>query len=520
MCAFRAALVTALLFFIGSARVLAQDVTLTSRDGAVDISGTLIAYDGEFFRVETEFGILTLDGTGVVCRGPGCPELGRYVARVRIAGAAELGETLFPKLIESFAAQQGYRLLRRVTDDHNFTYLLRNFRGNSDIAEFSFALSTSEDGFNQLIADQADMVISVREVAEPFVERARAAGLGDLSRPGGGRLIALDGLVPVVSPNNPVSALSLQQLRDILSGRVRNWQELSGIDAPIVLHLPRRETGPAAMAGPLFSDLHDVTTEHGTSADLTDAVTRDPFALGVTRVSETGSARVLPLADQCGFEFPATPAAIKTEDYPLTRPQFLYLPARRFPKTTREFLRFLATDVAQMAVRQAGYTDQIPDEISMADQGQRISAAVLSAGSEVLLTDLQDMIRELKEARRLTMSFRFETGSATLDAQSRANLSHLAHMLEVGNYDGQELMFVGFSDGDGAVEANRQIALRRAQTVVNAIKETAPMLDEQAIRLTVHAFGEAMPIACDDTEWGRRANRRVELWLRSPRPDR
>ena len=27
------------------------------------------------------------------------------------------------------------------------------------------------------------------------------------------------------------------------------------------------------------------------------------------------------------------------------------------------------------------------------------------------------------------------------------------------------------------------------------------------------AFGEAMPMACDDTVWGRGANRRVEVWL-------
>lgn len=512
-----AALFAALLLCFGGASVLAQDVTLTSRDGTVEISGTLLAYDGEFFRVETEFGTLTLDGTGVACQGPGCPELGRYVARIRIAGAAELGETLLPKLMEAFAAQQGYRLLRRVQDDRSFTYVFRNFRGNQDIAEFAFVLTTSEDGFNRLIADEADMVISVHEVPAAISARATEAGIGDLSRDGGGRLIALDGLVPVVSPENPIASVSLQQLSDVLAGRLTNWQALGGVDAPIVLHLPHSDTGLAAMAGPPLFQLKNLSTGHQTSATLTDAVARDPFAFGITRVSETGSARLLPLVDECGIAFQATSATIKTEDYPLTRPQFLYLPMRHFPKTARDFLRFLDSEAAQIAVRQAGYIDQTADEIPVAEQGDRIATALLNAGDEIFLPELQEMMSELRGARRLTMSFRFEAGSVVLDAQSQANLSHLAHLLEIGHYDGRELMFVGFSDGDGAAEGNRQIAMRRAQAVLEAIQDAAPLYDRQAVKLSVHAFGEAMPVACDDTEWGRQVNRRVELWLRHPR---
>jgi len=37
----------------------ADDATLTSRDGTVQVSGNLLGYDGEFYRIDTEFGILT-----------------------------------------------------------------------------------------------------------------------------------------------------------------------------------------------------------------------------------------------------------------------------------------------------------------------------------------------------------------------------------------------------------------------------------------------------------------------------
>lgn len=71
MTSFRAAILAAPFVFAGAAAT-AQDVTLMSRDGSVAISGTLLSYDGEYYRVDSDFGVLTLDGSGVICDGPGC----------------------------------------------------------------------------------------------------------------------------------------------------------------------------------------------------------------------------------------------------------------------------------------------------------------------------------------------------------------------------------------------------------------------------------------------------------------
>ena len=51
----RAAVLAALVHFGPMAPAAAQDVTLTSRDGAVEVTGTLLGFDGEFYRVETRF---------------------------------------------------------------------------------------------------------------------------------------------------------------------------------------------------------------------------------------------------------------------------------------------------------------------------------------------------------------------------------------------------------------------------------------------------------------------------------
>jgi phosphate transport system substrate-binding protein len=55
--------------------------------------------------------------------------------------------------------------------------------------------------------------------------------------------------------------------------------------------------------------------------------------------------------------------------------------------------------------------------------------------------------------------------------------------------------------------------LKRAEAVRRAVREAAPTADLDRISLSVDAFGEAMPLACDDAEWGREINRRVEVWV-------
>ena len=102
-----------------------------------------------------------------------------------------------------------------------------------------------------------------------------------------------------------------------------------------------------------------------------------------------------------------------------------------------------------------------------------------------------------------------------LDARhQRSNVRQLARAMEVGLYDARRLVFVGFSDGEGPAEANRDIAMRRAETVRNAVTTTAETANLSRIKLEVEAFGEAMPMACDDSAWGRQVNRRVEVWVR------
>jgi phosphate transport system substrate-binding protein len=513
----RAAIFAALSLF-GTA-LLAQDVMLTSPDGQVELSGTLLGFDGEFYRIETVYGELTVDGSGVLCEGPACPNLQDFVAEVSVSGSATMGAVLVPALIEDFALRSGYAAARESAENANFTYVLRDASSDKPVARFYFHVSTTDEGFADLLANDADIVMALREIRPDERQRARAAGMGDMTDANRSRVLALDAMVPIVSLSNPVSTISARTLAQVYAGEVTNWRELGGADAPISLHLPGARTGLGQaiedqIMTPGRVNFSDDITRHDRAADVVQAVLDDPFAIGIASFSDTGNARTLTLTGSCGFSLSATRGTIKTEDYPLTAPMFLYIPARRLPKLAREFLAYTRGASAQIVIRRAGFVDQAPEEVSINDQGYRFANAITSAGPEITLEELQRMTRTLYGLARLTTSFRFEAGSVRLDAQSRSNVQQLARALEQGKYDARQILLVGFSDGDGPAKSNRDIALRRAEAVKRAFLAAAETINLERIQIDVDAFGEALPMSCDDSAWGRQANRRVEVWVR------
>lgn len=484
------AAVLAVLVPLGGAA--AQDVTLTARDGGLALTGTLQGWDGEFYRIDTSYGLLTVDGQGVICEGPACPDLIAPKIPVRIVGEGEAGKALVAPLVAAFAQARGLR------HDTGADGLIRLSDAGSGqvLAEFGFAAMPQEAARAALISGRAELILSAG--TEP-----------DL----GARPLALDALVPVVAADNPVAQISTADLARALSGEVGNWAEIGGPDMPLVLHGLAAGTGvQRALADRLGRDVA-VAEEHPDLASLAAAVARDPWALAVTGRAMAGAAKPVTLTDRCGFPLLPTTLAVKAEDYPLSLPLYLLTPRRRLPLMAREFLEFLALPQAQAVIAAAGYVDRAPEVQPMTADGLRLINAIQGAGEETTLADLKRLVDVMDGADRLSLTFRFEDGSSTLDAQSQGNLADLARMLEVDGFKGQSLILAGFSDGSGAAADNLALSGERAGAVLAALQAAAPGID--AARLPqVMAFGEALPMACDGTAAGRRLNRRVELWLR------
>ncbi|MEH7828630.1 phosphate ABC transporter substrate-binding/OmpA family protein [Gemmobacter denitrificans] len=475
---------------------MAQDVTLTARDSSLSIEGTLQGFDGEFYRVDTRYGLLTVDGEGVICEGPGCPDLTAPLAVLTVTGAGAPGNALLPALLAAYAETRGLAVAVLPEGD-GFRAILTDQTSGQDLARITFQPSPPEVARAALLAGKADLIV------------AQTADKGF-----GSRAMALDALVAIVAPDNRLAHVSTPDLARALSGEIRNWQALGGPDMPLVLHALRADTSlQEALAARLGRQVAAVV-EHDTPEALAEAVARDPWALAITGQSARGRARLLPLTDSCGFALQPERASVKAEDYPLALPVNLLTPRRRLPLFAREFLEFLDHPAAQGAISAAGYVDRAPELTPLTGDGLRLLNAIKGAGPDVPLPELQRLAETMAGASRSSLTFRFEDGSTTLDARSRDNLRLLADLLSVGAFNDQQVVLAGFSDGSGDGAANLQLSESRAMGIATALAEMSPDLPEGQAFPDVMAFGEALPMACDTTAAGRRANRRVEVWVR------
>ena len=94
----------------------------------------------------------------------------------------------------------------------------------TDLVQFN----RTTQSFRNLMSGDADLLISGEPNAAVFDEMEEQGFEADISTFG------RDALVFVVNENNPVDNLTTEQIRDIYSGKITNWKEVGGLDAPII----------------------------------------------------------------------------------------------------------------------------------------------------------------------------------------------------------------------------------------------------------------------------------------------
>ncbi len=113
------------------------------------------------------------------------------------------------------------------------------------------------------------------------------------------------------------------------------------------------------------------------------------------------------------------------------------------------------------------------------------------------------------EAIRVTFDsgILFKVNSATLGTSSRESLTNFAISLK--NNPETNIKIVGFTDSTGSDRINNPLSVNRAKSVYDYLVGQGVM----NARMTFDGKGSQMPVASNDTEAGRRANRRVEIYI-------
>lgn len=106
----------------------------------------------------------------------------------------------------------------------------------------------------------------------------------------------------------------------------------------------------------------------------------------------------------------------------------------------------------------------------------------------------------------------FEPGSATIDASALGTMDDIAEVLrQCGDV---RLEIQGHTDSQGREEMNLNLSQARAQSVLNELRARRVLTASYSAK----GYGETNPIAENDTEEGREANRRIEFKLIRPAP--
>jgi phosphate transport system substrate-binding protein len=166
--------------------------------------------------------------------------------------------------------------------------------------------------------------------------------------------IAYDCIVPVVHPSNPVSNLTLEQLKAIYKGELTNWKELGGPDLKIVVISRDTSSGTYEVWEEKVMKKERVAAGamlQASNGAIVQVVSSNKYAIGYIGLGYVNNTvKSLSVND-----IPGTEETTLNGRYPISRPLFMF--TRGWPAgDTLNFINFVLTpQKGQKLVKEAGF---------------------------------------------------------------------------------------------------------------------------------------------------------------------
>lgn len=206
-------------------------------------------------------------------------------------------------------------------------------------------------GISALMENTTDIAMASRRIK--FGEKMKFAEAGLEAEE---VIVAYDALAVVVNPSNPVSKLTREQLEAIFRGKITNWKEVGGADAPIVVVGRDTSSGTYGTWQEMIMDAGEKTRVTAkaqvtaSSGAMLATVSKNPNAIGYE-----GMGYVNDTVKGLKVEGVAASAATaRNGQYPLSR--FLYMFTNGWPQgEVLNFLMHMQSDAGQKIVNSTGY---------------------------------------------------------------------------------------------------------------------------------------------------------------------
>ena len=409
----------------------------------------------------------------------------------RLHGSNTIGEKLAPLLLEGFLKQQN---ISNFTWTHNTPLeQVLHYR----VADKDYAIELKSHGsstaFSALNNKTADIGMSSRRIKDSEVEQL-ANTSGHLNKLGNEHIIGLDGLAVIVNQNNTIKQLSSNTLAKIFSGEINNWSQIGGALLPIKLYARDQHSGTWDTFKNLVLKKHDKKLSQQakrfeSSSQLSTLVSQNEDAIGFIGLNYVLHNKAIAISASKGTSaiFP-TRFTVGTEDYALSRRLYFYTPTSA-SNLVKDFAQYALSTQGQKVVSQAGLVSQnikLEQVYPLAEAPKKYQ-------------------QYASTAKRLSLNFRFDYATKDLDNKGKRDLLRLVDFME--DHQSRRIVLMGFSDSIGAQVKNSSLSYKRAKSVELALTSRGIAV------LAVEGMGEALPIANNNTDDGRKRNRRVEVWL-------
>jgi phosphate transport system substrate-binding protein len=164
--------------------------------------------------------------------------------------------------------------------------------------------------------------------------------------------IAKDAIAIIVNPKNPIQNLSLEQVRQVFSGKIKNWRELGAPPHPIVLVNREEGSGTRESFQKFVMGKEEISLEslvQDSNGAIRQVVSSNPYAIGYISLGLVNEkVRTLKIS---GVE--PSLANIESGTYTLVRP-FLFVFDREPKGEAKSFLEFMLSPLAQELLSKEG----------------------------------------------------------------------------------------------------------------------------------------------------------------------
>lgn len=170
--------------------------------------------------------------------------------------------------------------------------------------------------------------------------------------------VAKDGLSVYLNETNQVKELSLQQIKDIYTGKITNWKEVGGKDSRIIVYGRENSSGTYVYFKDNVLNGADYTATMqslpGTAA-VVNAVVKDKNAIGFGGAAYAKGIKFTAVKKDANSPayFP-TEENIKNGNYPIARYLYLYLRSKPTGEI-KEYVDWILSKEGQEIVSKVGY---------------------------------------------------------------------------------------------------------------------------------------------------------------------